>query len=156
MFSQHSFISCFVLGVIGISIGLNASGLPADTYISVSEFHKYCPSSDCGKAMPCEGQSVRIKGKLDYSNIFDHTRYPQLPNEKFFLTDDNITVEILVATSDNKTVFRKIFDAREKGNNIVFVKGTVVGIDMPIMKSCHRGIRLELHSADDITFGSRS
>jgi hypothetical protein len=151
MFSQLSFISCFVLGVICIAISSNASGIPADTYIRVSELNEYCPSSNCGKAMTCEGQSVRIKGKIDYSNVFDHTGYPQLPYEKFFLTDNEKTVEVLVAAPDSKSVFRKIFDA-QKLNQTVFIKGTIVGIDMPGMNSCRRGIRLELRRAGDILF----
>lgn len=152
MFSKFSFIfSSLVLGITGIAISSNASGIPADTCLSVSEFHEYCPLSNCGKAMQCEGQSVRITGKIDYSNVFDHTHYPQLPYEKFFIADDKQTVEVLVATPDNKAVFKKIFDAQEL-NQTAFVKGTIVGIDMPTMNACRRGVRLEIKNTEDILF----
>jgi hypothetical protein len=60
-------------------------------------------------------------------------------------------LEVLAVTPDNKSVFKKIFDAR-KLNQWAFVKGTIVGVDMPAMHSCRRGIRLELQRTKDISF----
>jgi len=147
------FSICFsTLLLVGLSINTHASSIP-DTNISVTQLHEYCPSlpNSCGKTAPCEGQIVSVAGRIDYSNVFSHATYPQLPYEKFFLTDNKNTVEVVVVTSDNESVFKKIFDSQNQNQNVI-VKGTIVGINMPTMKSCRRGIRLELRRVDDVSF----
>jgi hypothetical protein len=151
MLSRLASIFALLLGVIGIAVSSNASVLLANTYISVSEFHKYCSPSNCGKAMPCEGQAVTITGKIDYPNVFSHGAYPHLRYEKFFLTDHKNTIEVMVVTSDNEAVFKKIFDLQNRDRNVI-IKGTIVGHDLPTMKACHRGAGLELRNAGDILF----
>ncbi len=123
-------------------------------YISVSGLYDYCRCpGECGKALECEGQTVLIRGSVDYDNVFEHSRYPQLPYEKFFLKDaKGKTVEVWAVSSDNRAVFKKIFDARKQGARELFVKGTIRGVDMPAMQGCRRGIRLELSNAEDIYF----
>jgi hypothetical protein len=66
MVSQLSFISSLVISLISIVISSNASGIPADTYISVSEFRKYCQSFNYSKAMLRERQSFGVTGKFGY------------------------------------------------------------------------------------------
>lgn len=126
----------------------------ANTYISVSTLYDYCRvPGECGKPMACEGQTVLVSGKVDYNNVFEHSRYPQLPYEKFLLKDaEGRTVEVWAVSSDNEAVFKKIFDAQKQGNQDVVVKGTIRGFNMPIMRACRRGIWLELRDAEDISF----
>lgn len=126
----------------------------SDTYINLSKLYEYCRvPGECGKALACEGQTALVSGNVDYNNVFEHSRYPQLPYEKFFLKDaEGKTVEILAVSSDNRPIFRKIFDARKNGLEQAFVKGTIRGMDAPVMGACRRGIRLEIRDAEDISF----
>lgn len=138
-----------ILIAVITSIAMNARA--ADTYLSIAQLHKLCPVSQCGSPMPCEGQTVRIIGKIDYNNVFDKTHYPQLPYEKFILSDGKNILEVSVATPDNRSVFKKIFDAQNLSRTAL-IKGTIKGFDMPIMNSCSKGVKLELRQPDDISF----
>ncbi|MGD0281479.1 MAG: hypothetical protein ABSB95_03860 [Dissulfurispiraceae bacterium] len=123
-------------------------------YISVSGLYDYCRCpGECGRALACEGQTILVSGNVDYDNVFEHSRYPRLPYEKFFLRDaKGKSVEVWVVSSDNGAVFKKIFDAQKQGAQELFVKGTIRGVDMPAAQACRRGIRLELNNAKDIYF----
>jgi len=126
----------------------------ADTYISVSTLYDHCRvPGECDEPLECEGQTVLVSGNVDYNNVFEHSRYPQFPYEKFFLKDAaGKSVEVWAVSSDNRAVFNKIFYAQKQGNQKAFVKGTIRGADMPTIQACHRGIRLELRYAEDISF----
>ena len=144
----------FALSIIfGLTLDAHAHTTMPDTYISIPQLYKYCPSGECGLPMPCEGQTVKVIGHIDRINILTRSRNPQLLQEKFFIKDNSgASVEVLVIAPDTAPVFEKIFDAQKQGKETILVKGTVVGVDLPMMKSCHRGLRLELHSAGDISF----
>lgn len=124
------------------------------TYSSVSELYQVCGiPSECGKAVQCEGLTILLRGSIDYNNIFDHSRYPQLPYEKFFLTDlDGKVVEVLVVSLNSPRIFRKISEARNGGLELAFVKGVIRGMETPVMGTCRRLIRLEMHDTEDIFF----
>ena len=126
----------------------------SDTYINVSKLYEYCQvPGECGKALESEGLTALVSGTVDYNNVFEHGRYPQLPYEKFFLMDaEGKTVEVLAVSSDNRPIFRKISDARKGGLKQAFVKGIVRGMDAPVMGTCRRWIRLELRDAEDVSF----
>jgi hypothetical protein len=147
--------TCFaILLLFGLSVSAHALVLPK-TNIGVSQFQEFCPSqpNSCWQPAPCEGQSVSVVGKIDYNNVFAHAVYPQLPYEKFFLVDsENMKnrIEVMVLTADNKTVFDKILDPQNRGENVI-VRGIISGTDMPVMNSCKRGIRLELSRVEDFS-----
>lgn len=126
----------------------------SDTYIDLSKLYEYCRvPGECGKALECEGQTALVSGNMDYNNVFEHSRYPHLPYEKFFLRNtDGKTLEVLAVSSDNRPIFRKIFDARKNGIERAFVKGIIRGMDTPVMGACRRGIRLEIRDDEDIYF----
>jgi hypothetical protein len=121
---------------------------------TVTQLFDYCTlPGDCSNALACEGKTVFVSGSVDFDNVFEHRSYPQLPYEKFFLNaPDSRTLEIVAVSRDNVALFDKIFTAKGNGRKEVLVKGTIRGIDLPIMGACRRGIRLETRSADSIRF----
>jgi hypothetical protein len=125
-----------------------------DTYINVNKLFEYCKvPSKCGQTLECEGTTALVTGFIDYNNVFEHARYPQLPYEKFFLAEtDGKTIEVVAVSLDNRHIFRKISDARKCGLQQAFVKGIIRGIDAPVMGTCRRWIRLEVRDAEDIYF----
>jgi len=124
------------------------------SYISVHELLEFCRiPGECGKPLACEGQTALVKGTVDYDNVFEHSRYPQLPYEKFFLAGDHgKKLDVVAVSPDNAALFEKIFAARKEGNRRAFLKVTVRGVDLHVMGACHREIRLEIKSPDHLTF----
>ena len=125
-----------------------------ESYIAVGALYEFCHvPGKCGKPLECEGQTALIKGRIDYTNIFEHSRYPQLPYEKFFLVgDEGKIVDVLVVSSDNASLFQKIFIAWKEGKQTAYIKGTIRGFDAPVMGTCHREIQLEITSPANIYF----
>jgi hypothetical protein len=121
------------------------------TYITIDSLFAYCGLPGiCGKKLACEGQTALILGYIDYVNVFDKTAYPMLPYQKFLITnaEHSKTMEVWVASEGSEAVFKKI--AGKKACNPagpVYVKGVLAGFDMPIMGTCHRGLKLNLTAA---------
>ena len=125
-------------------------------YIAIDSLNAYCGlPAICGKELACEGQTALIQGYIDYENVFDKTAYPMLPYQKFLITnlERSKTMEIWVASEGSEAVFRKI--AEKKAGNPdgpIFVRGILAGFDMPIMGTCHRGLKLNLTGAMSISY----
>jgi len=125
-----------------------------NNYISIGKFYDcfHIPGIS-GKSIECEGKSVLIKAYIDFANVFDKKRYPQLPYEKFKIYDrDGKSLEVWALSDDNSEVFERIFHNKASPERMVFVKGTVVGFDMHMMGGGRRGVKLNIEDADCIRF----
>ncbi len=147
---------CLVVGLL-VSLGIemlpDQINLPAE-YLSIEELYKVCHVPGvCGKKMACEGQIARVKGYIDYDNVFDKGNYPQLPYEKFRMDDTKgKSIEVWAVSDDNKEIFQEIYNNRVFREKMVFVKGTLTGFDMPIMGTCRRGLAINIKEASDLFF----
>jgi putative hemolysin len=125
-------------------------------YMTLNELNDFCGvPGECNKKMDCEGKEVRVKAHLtDYVNVFDKKNYPQLPYEKFDISDVTRQIRIDVNTvSDNNTpIFDKIEESKENPVQMIFITATVEGFDMPIMGPCTRGIYLKVNDANNVDF----
>ncbi|MBF0505648.1 MAG: hypothetical protein HQL09_02330 [Nitrospirae bacterium] len=146
---RFCFFALLVLSIIGLALGAHAATMP-DAYIGVSELYKYCLPGGGGPAMLCEGQEAKVIGHIDAINIL--CKNQRMFQEIVIKDKSGATLEVLIATPNTVPVFRKIFHAQKQGEETIFVKATIVGINLPMARSCHKGIRLELRSADDVSF----
>lgn len=123
-------------------------------YVSIEDlFHSCHVPGPCGKKMECEGKIAKVKGYIDFSNVFDKKNYPQLPYEKFKVYDRRgKSLEVWAVGSDNSEIFEKIYLNKAFPEKMVFIKGIVVGFDMPVMGACHRGIKINIEKEGDIFF----
>jgi hypothetical protein len=123
-------------------------------YVSIQELYHFCHApGPCGKKTECEEKIAKVKGYIDYSNVFDKKNYPQLPYEKFKIYDKNgKSLEVWAVSDDNSKIFEKIYHNKVFPEKMAFIKGIVVGFDMPIMGICHRGIKINLDKEGDIFF----
>lgn len=146
---RFCFFALIVFSIIGLALGAHAATMP-DAYIGVSELYNYCLPGEGVPAMLCEGQAAKVIGHIDGINVMSKNQ--RLCQEIVIKDKSGATLEVLIATPNTVPVFKKIFDAQKQGEETIFVKATVVGINLPMARSCHRGIRLELRSADDVSF----
>jgi len=123
-------------------------------YVSIEELYYFCHvPGPCGKKMEYEGKIAKVKGYIDYSNVFDKKNYPQLPYEKFKIYDKKgKSLEIWAISDDNSKIFEKIYHNKVFLEKMAFIKGKIVGFDMPIMGACHRGIKIDIEEEGDIFF----
>jgi len=123
-------------------------------YGSIDELNHFCHApGQCGKRMECEGKKAKVKGYVDYSNVFDKKSYPQLPYEKFMIHDKmGKTLEVWAVSDDNSAIFEKIYKNKEFPGKMVLVNGIIAGFDMPTMGACRRGVKIEIKEASDILF----
>jgi hypothetical protein len=130
------------------------SGSKSCGYVSIEELHHYCDvPGPCGKRIHCEGEIARVKGYIDYDNVFDKKTYPQLPYEKFKIFDDKgKSLEVWGVSTDNSKIFEKIYHEKSFPGKMAFIRGVLIGFDMHITGTCHRGIKIEIEKADDIFF----
>ena len=126
------------------------------TYITIDSLYAYCGLPGiCGKKLACEGQTALIQGYIDYGNVFDKTAYPMLPYQKFLITnaEHSKTMEVWVASEGSEAVFKKIAEKKAcNPDGPVYVKGVLAGFDMPVMGTCHRGLKLNLTAATSISY----
>ena len=126
----------------------------ANNYGSIEDLNHSCHApGKCRKWMECEGEKAKVKGYIDYSNVFDKEYYPQLPYEKFTIHDKKgKTLEVWVGSDDSSEIFEKIYKNKGFPNKMVLVNGIIAGFDMPTMGVCHRGIKIEIKESNDISF----
>lgn len=127
----------------------------AKEYLTIPEVISFCKlPGKCGQKMVCEGKEIRIKGYIDYSNIFDKTHYPQLPYEKFIIKDTTATtsLEVWTAGNDNSGIFKKIYENGENSRKMVFIKGIIGGWDAPAQQDCKRWIKINIKKDAEISF----
>jgi len=147
---------CLVVSLL-ILLGIAMPGDPNDLsaeYLSIEELYKVCHVPGvCGKKMDCEGKTARVKGYIDYDNVFDKGNYPQLPYEKFKIHDTKReSLEVWAVSDNNKEIFQKIYHHKVSPEKMVFIKGSLTGFDMPVMGTCRRGLKINIKEASDIFF----
>jgi hypothetical protein len=125
-----------------------------DNYLSINTLYQSCGvPGPCGKKLECEGKMVRVKGYIDYSNVFDKKNYPQLPYEKFKIADkDGPSLEVWAISDNTSKIFTKIYENQLNPEKAIHIEGTIEGFDMPIQETCHRGIKLIINAGEDIFF----
>lgn len=131
----------------------DSNGLPKE-YLTISEVISLCKlPGKCGQKMFCEGQNIKIKGYIDYSNIFDKAHYPQLPYEKFIINDSlaTISIEVWTVDNDNSGIFKKIYDNNDS-RKMVFITGIIEGYDAPTQQDCKRWIIINIQKDAEISF----
>jgi len=148
------FVSVVVWSVIcGASERMDSliSPCKSGTYITIDSLYAYCGlPGDCGKRLGCENQTALIQGYIDYENIFDKAKYPMLPYQKFLISNAEYskTLEVWVGPEGSEAVFGMIVEKKAcNPDGPIYVEGVLTGFDMPIMGTCHRGLKLDLKSA---------
>jgi hypothetical protein len=112
------------------------------TYLSIGELRSYCGERiACGSAMDCEGKVAYVAGEVDPANIWEKSRRPWLPFEKFFLRDGKAMLEVRVAVPDSAEAFRKIRSAGDRSAPL-FLMGMILAVETPAMRDCHQDIVL--------------
>ena len=126
----------------------------AAQFMSIEALLASCGSPrPCQAALACEGRIVRVRGYVDYDNIFDRDHYPQLPYEKFTIRDrGGNSIEVWAVARENREVFREIMRHRPFPEQMAYVEGELVGFDMPTMGRCQRGLRINLAEAGKLFF----
>jgi len=108
----------------------------------------------CGQKLACEGKIISVTARVDATNIFERSHYPNLPQEKFTLTDATGSEALEVwATPPNRDVNLSALAAQAGRRIEVSVRAIAVGVDLPIATRCTRTIHLELNSSSDLTVG---
>ena len=126
-----------------------------EEYVTISELISLCNlPGKCGEKLPCEGKEFKIKGYVDFNNVFDKERYPQLPYEKFRIYDLTKTkvLEVWAVGDDNSGIFKKIYNNNIEPALMIFVKGKAEGIDIPMNTGCRRWLKLNIDNEGDISF----
>ena len=109
----------------------------------------------CGQPLSCEGDTLSLVGKVDPTNIFDHTSAPNLPFQKFLVrnTSAREPIEVWVVSAspvESQQIFRRVRSAAATNVDVTVV-GRAVGVDLQITGACNRAVRLEINTANDVT-----
>jgi hypothetical protein len=125
-------------------------------HLDIDSLYDYCQvPGKCGQKYKGEGNIVIVKGSIDYFNIVDKSNFPDLPYQKFLITNNNRTksLDVWVTSEKSDLIFAKIFLQKKiNPNAAVFVKGVLSGFDMPIMGACRRGLKLEVSEEENLRF----
>jgi len=124
--------------------------------ITIDELYDYCKvPGHCGKIMECEGKFVLIKGYISYINVWDKKENPWLPFSKFLMynADRSKNVEVKVDSPESDMIFRKIKAHSGNPDEPVYVKGQLMGVDLPAMGACHRDLIIILFDDQSISYG---
>jgi len=139
--------------------------MPEKDYMTIKKLEDFCKIPGvCGKALNCEGKKVKMKGYLDYINIFDRQAYPNLPYQKFRIFDgpnilntDNPwasyaeSLEIYPIKGNLELMFKKLHAKAGLPLKLVYITGIIEGLDAPTNTGCRRMIQLKV-DADDVLF----
>ncbi|MFZ1984727.1 MAG: hypothetical protein WAU91_09965 [Desulfatitalea sp.] len=141
-----------LLSVLTLGMGSNKAASTAS--LSLEGLYAYCGlPAPCDAPVTWEGKSAVVGGRLDPLNIFDKTNFPQLPYEKFRLTDgQGRSVEIWAQAKDNRPIFEKL--ARRTSDEIM-VRGRLTAFKMPVAGDCKTGVKVVIDDAEQITFQSK-
>ena len=103
--------------------------------------------------MACEGKQIRVRGSIDWSNVFFREQYPRLPYDKFKIYDriSGKAIEVWVNPETAGKVYPRM-QQHKASKKEVFVKGAIAGFDMPVMGKCSRAIKLELETSEYLEF----
>ena len=130
---KKTFLYLFLFSILLIQTGCKKENLDfgSDDYFGIKAVLKSdnC-DADCGEIADCEGQQIKVKGKLDSSNINES-------DNQFYLIDegnDDFRLEIKVDDLVNSDVFLKL---NGNGENVFRVEGEMEGYDAPINATCN-------------------
>ena len=141
VFCKMCFFACFVAAMILLCATMVVSMTLADTtkkepYMTIEELKSFCRQSGfCGKLLCCEGKEVKVKGYLDPVNIFDKSRYPMLPYQKFRIVDSlgnlqsNNFLEIYPKKGDIGQLFEKLHKLAASPQKMIYIRGMIEGFD---------------------------
>lgn len=125
-------------------------------YITLDELYDCCGIPGvCFQEMECEKKFALIEGYISYVNIWNKREYSWLPHSKFMIynAERNINVEVRMDSDDADMIFEKIREHSGSPDDPVYIKGKLVGVDMPAMETCHRNLEIFLYSGEAIFFG---
>jgi hypothetical protein len=126
------------------------------TYLTIDSLYDYCKvPGECLRKYESEGKDALVKGLIDYLNVFDKFNYPNLPYQKFMMTnhEHSKSMEVWITSECSALIFKKIFIQKALNPEAtVYIRGVLVGFDMPIMGACHRGLKLELTGENSLSF----
>ena len=148
--------------ILGCSKMIISSEIGTEHYMTIKELEEFCTIPGlCGKPLSCEGKEARVKGYLDYINIFDKQTYPNLPHQKFRIFDGpNILdadnpwasytecLEIYPTEGDLESMFKNLHKKRGLPLKLVYIKGKIRGFDAPTNIGCRRMIYLNINAND--------
>ena len=150
---KWSFASRFIVMLL-LVVSCNRSNAIGD-YQSAGDLFKNCPG-ECGEAMACDGQLVKVWGYLDTHNIFDGSQGDEV--ERFFIAEkldpqgfgDGQVIEVhLLQGKDNTSLFEQFTAVQEPQK--IFVTGTLKGYDAPTNLTCEKMLILEVEDASQVT-----
>lgn len=138
------------------------SEMKTEKYMTIKKIEDLCKVPGvCGEPLSCEGKVVKLKGYLDYINVFDKQAYPDLPYQKFRIFDGpNILntnnpwgsytecLEIYPVEGDLELMFKKLHQKRGLPLKLVYIKGLIEGYDAPTNIGCSRMIHLTINASD--------
>lgn len=99
--------------------------------------------ADCGETADCEGEMIKVKGKLDESNI-------NVSDNQFYLIDEgdsDFRLEVQVDEMVNDDVFQKI---NGMGGEVFLAEGEMEGYDAPTNATCKRQFLLRVNDAEKV------
>ena len=156
LFATLTLFALLCAAEVSCIMGSFISPCKSGSYVTINSLYDYCKiPGPCGESSKCEGQIARVKGYIDYGNVFDKHNYPMLPYQKFMITnyERNKTIEVWITSGNSEKVFQKISQQKLHDPTWpVIVEGIVEGFDMPIMGACDRGIKLNFTGKGTITF----
>ena len=121
------------------------------TPLSLAKLYAHCglPAS-CGANAPWQWQTVSVQAFVDADNIFDKSRFPRLPYEKFRLVDRRgRSVEVWTQAADNGPIFKKLAD---RSSDWVTVTGRLAAVRLPVADQCRLGVKVLIDDASRIEF----
>jgi hypothetical protein len=105
---------------------------------------------ECSEVPAWEGQTVQIEGWVDPVNIFDRRTFPQLPYEKFVITDQaGRSIEVWPDGETSPAVFDKL---AQRSSDRMIVRGRLSAVRLPINKKCTQGVKVLIDDEKQIQF----
>ena len=131
-----------------------------EDYMTLSDLFRWCHDSGrCGERLCCEDKEVRVKGYLDYVNIFHSKTYPNVTRPKFRIFDGpgiakaqnpwtvyKDAIEIYPAKGDVESLFDRLIERRGMPLRMVYVEGTIRGVDAPTERGVFRLIEIAAYA----------
>jgi hypothetical protein len=139
------------------SIHAQPESKPGDEeYLTLSDLFRLCHDSGrCGERLCCEDKEVRVKGYLDYVNIFHSKTYPNVTRPKFRIFDGpgiataqnpwtayQDAIEIYPVKGDVERLSDRLIESRGMPLRMVYVEGTIRGVDAPTERGVLRLIEI--------------
>jgi hypothetical protein len=141
---------------------------PTEKYMTIKELEAFCKASGmCEGKLCCEGKEIKVKGYLDYINIFHPKTYPNVIYKKFRIFNGaNITetknpwaaytesLEIYPVSGNIDALFENLIKNRGFPLKLIYIKGTIRGFDAITESGIYRLFNLTVN-ADEILLEKR-